>query len=40
MFVAGYGLHVTFQPERPGETSPEGGLADGVQVCFARRGGR
>jgi imidazolonepropionase-like amidohydrolase len=30
MFVAGYGLHVTAQPERPGQTAPEGGLADGV----------
>jgi imidazolonepropionase-like amidohydrolase len=30
MFVAGYGLHVTSQPERPGQTSPDSGLADGV----------
>jgi imidazolonepropionase-like amidohydrolase len=30
MFVAGYGLHVTFAPFRPGAFTPSGGLADGV----------
>jgi imidazolonepropionase-like amidohydrolase len=30
MFVAGYGLHVTSQSVKPGETSPDGGRADGV----------
>jgi imidazolonepropionase-like amidohydrolase len=30
MFVAGYGLQATSQPERPGHSSPDGGLADGV----------
>jgi imidazolonepropionase-like amidohydrolase len=30
MFVAGYGLQVTSQPERPGHSAPEGGRADGV----------
>ena len=30
MFVAGYGLHVTWQPARPGFVMPEGGRADGV----------
>jgi imidazolonepropionase-like amidohydrolase len=30
MFVAGYGLHVTNEPVKPGETSPSGGRADGV----------
>jgi imidazolonepropionase-like amidohydrolase len=30
MFVAGYGLHVTAEPARPGFISPQGGQADGV----------
>ena len=30
MFVAGYGLHVTGGPERPGHVTPDGGRADGV----------
>ncbi len=30
MFVAGYGLHVTSSPYRPGSTAPEAGQADGV----------
>jgi imidazolonepropionase-like amidohydrolase len=30
MFVAGYGLHVTSRPARPGYRTPSGGTADGV----------
>ena len=30
MFVAGYGLHVTRTPARPGVVTPTGGTADGV----------
>jgi imidazolonepropionase-like amidohydrolase len=30
MFVAGYGLHVTWRPARPGSVTPDGGKADGV----------
>ena len=30
MFVSGYGLQVTAQPERPGFSAPQGGQADGV----------
>ena len=30
MFVSGYGLHVTAEPERPGFVSPQDGQADGV----------
>src|SRR5262249_2954536 len=30
MFVAGYGLHITREPARPGHREPSGGRADGV----------
>jgi imidazolonepropionase-like amidohydrolase len=30
MFVAGYGLHITREPARPGYRAPSGGRADGV----------
>ena len=39
MFVAGYGLHATNQPPRPGVTTFDPGLADGVaEVQRAARG--
>jgi imidazolonepropionase-like amidohydrolase len=38
MFVAGYGLHATNQPYRPGYAEPDAGLADGpAQVMHAAR---
>ena len=30
MFVAGYGLHISSSPPRPGVVEPDPGLADGV----------
>ncbi len=30
MFVAGYGLHISSRPDRPGSSSPDPGRADGV----------
>ena len=30
MFVAGYGLHISSRPDRPGASSPDPGRADGV----------
>lgn len=30
MFVSGYGLHISFEPARPGFVSPTGGQANGV----------